>query len=158
MAPAYSCPDCGYSTDYVGNYNKHINKFSKCKPKEIEECLLCGKECKVGGSTLRKHTCLADMSLEGFEMQHTLFDAVCLELKSMPYNDFQQLGLASDRPEDVALAAFELLYLNRKHLQYQNIAPCQYNGSKLSIVLPIKREQKGDNKEGIRFVVRVSKG
>jgi len=49
----------------------------------------------------------------------------------------------------VALAAFELLYLNPKHPQYQNIAPCQYNSSKLSIVLPIKREQKGDNKEGI---------
>jgi len=149
MAPAYSCPKCGYSTDYVANYNKHIIKYSKCKPKEIEECLLCGKECKVGGSTLRKHTCLADMSLEGFEMQHSLLDAVCLELKSMPDNDFQQLGLASHQPEDVALAAFELLYLNPKHPQYQNIAPCQYNSSKLSIVLPIKREQKGDNKKGI---------
>jgi len=149
MAPAYSCPKCGYSTDYVGNYNKHINKYSKCKLKEIEECLLCGKECKVGGSTLRKHTCLADMSLEGFEMQHSLFDAVCLELKSMPDNDFQQLGLASHQPEDVGLAAFELLYLNPKHPQYQNIAPCQYNSSKLSVVLPIKREQKGDNKKGI---------
>ncbi len=124
MAPAYSCPKCGYSTDYVANYNKHIIKYSKCKPKEIEECLLCGKECKVGGSTLRKHTCLADMSLEGFEMQHSLLDAVCLELKSMPDNDFQQLGLASHQPEDVALAAFELLYLNPKHPQYQDIAPC----------------------------------
>jgi len=89
------------------------------------------------------------MSLESFEMQHNLFDAVCLELKSMPYNDFQQLGLASHRPEDVVLAAFELLYLNPKHPQYQNIAPCQYNSSKLSIVYPIKQEQKGDNKEGI---------
>ena len=65
------------------------------------------------------------MWLEGFEMQHILFDAVCLELQSMPHNDFQQLGLASHRPEDVALAALELLYLNPKHLQYQNIAPCQ---------------------------------
>ena len=107
---------------------------------------------------MRKHVCLADESLEGFDTQYVLFDEVCLELKSMPYNDFQQLGLASDRPEDVALAAFELLYLNPQHLQYQNTAPCQYNSSKLSIVLPIKREQKGDNKEGIRFVVRVSKG
>jgi len=35
--------------------------------------------------------------LEHFEMQHNLFDAVCLELKSMPDNDFQQLGLASHR-------------------------------------------------------------
>ncbi len=149
MAPAYSCPKFGYSTDYVGNYIKHINKYSNCKFKEIEECLLCGKGCKVGGSTLRKHTCVADMSLKSFEMQHSLFDAVCLELKSMPYNDFQQLGLASHRPEDVALAAFELLYLNPKHLLYQNIAPCQYNSSNLSIILPIKREQKGDNKESI---------
>ncbi len=64
------------------------------------------------------------MSLEGFEMQHSLLDAVCLELKSMPDNDFQQLGLASHQPEDVALAAFELLYLNPKHPQYQDIAPC----------------------------------
>ena len=69
--------------------------------------------------------------------------------KSMPDNDFQQLGLVSHQPEDVTLAAFELLYLNPKHPQYQNIAPCQYNSSKLSIVLPIKREQKGGNKEGI---------
>jgi len=149
MAPAYSCLRCGYATDSVGNYNKHINKYSKCKPKEVEECLLCAKQCKVGRSTLRKHVCLADKSLEHFEMQYVLFDAVCLELKSMPDNDFQQLGLASHRPEDVALAAFELLYLNPKHPQYQNTAPCQYNISKLSIVLPIKREQKGDNKEGI---------
>jgi len=149
MAPAYSCPKCGYATDHVGNYNKHINKYSKCEPMEVEECLLCGKQCKVRGSTLRKHTCRADMSLESFEMQHNLFDAVCPEMKSMPDNDFQQLGLASHQPEDVALAAFELLYLNPKHPQYQNIAPCQYNSSKLSIVLPIKREQKGDNKEGI---------
>jgi hypothetical protein len=146
---AYSCPKCGYSTDYIGNYNKHINKYSRCKPKETEECLLCGKQCKVGGSNLRKHVCLADMLLEAFEMQYLLFDDVCEELKSMPYNDFQQLGLASHRPEDVALAAFELLYLNPKHLQYQNIAPCQYNSSKLSFVYPIKREQKGNNKEGI---------
>ncbi len=49
----------------------------------------------------------------------------------------------------MALAAFELLYLDPKHPQYQNTAPCQYNISKLSFVLPIKREQKGDNKEGI---------
>ncbi len=118
MAPAYSCPKCGYSTDYVWKYNKHINKYSKCKPKEIEECLLCGKGCKVGGSTLRKHVCLADKSLEHFEMQHNLFDAVCLELKSMPDNDFQQLGLGSHQPEDMALAAFVLLYLNPKHPQY----------------------------------------
>jgi len=149
MAPAYSCPRCGYTTDHVGNYNKHINKYSKCEPKEVEECSLNGKQCKVRGSTLRKHVCLADILLEAFEDQYTLFDTVCLELKSMPHNDFQQLGLASHRPEDVALAAFELLYLNPKHPQYQNIAPCQYNSSKLSIVLPIKREQKGGNKEGI---------
>ncbi len=123
-----------YATDSVGNYNKHINKYSKCKPKEVEECLLCAKRCKVGRSTLRKHVCLADKSLQHFEMQYVLFDAVCLELKSMPDNDFQQLGLASQRPEDVALAAFELLYLNPKHPQYQNTAPCQYNISKLSIV------------------------
>ena len=36
----------------------------------------------------------------------------------MHYNDFEQLGLASDRPEDVALAAFQLLYLNPKHPHY----------------------------------------
>ncbi len=148
MAPAYSCPKCGYATDHVGNYNKHINKYSKCEPKEVEECLLCAKQCKVGGSTLRKHACRADILLEAFEDHHTLFDTVCLELKSMPDNDLQQLGLASHQPEDLALAAFELLYLSPKHPQYQNIAPCQYNSSKLSIVLPIKREQKG-NKEDI---------
>ena len=51
-------------------------------------------------------------------MQHNLFDAVCLELKSMPDNDFQQLGLGSHQPEDMALAAFVLLYLNPKHPQY----------------------------------------
>ncbi len=146
---AYSCLGCGYATDHLGNYNKHINKYSKCNSKEIEQCLLCAKQCKVGGSTLRKHACLADMSLESFEMQYCLFDAVCEELSSMPDNDFQQLGLASDQPEDVALAAFELLYLNPKHPQYQNIAPCQYNSGKLSIVLPVKRDQKGGNKEGI---------
>ena len=106
MAPAYSCLRCGYATDIVGNYNKHINKSSKCKPKEIEECLLCAKQCKVGGSTLRKHVCLADKSLDGFEMQHSLFSAVCLELKSMPDNDFQQLGPACHQPEDMALAAW----------------------------------------------------
>ena len=83
--------------------------------------LLCGKGCKVGGSNLRTHTCLAEMWPEVFEMQHILFDAVCLELRSMPYNDFQQLGLASHRPEDVALAALELLYLNPKHLQYRKL-------------------------------------
>ena len=85
MAPAYSCLRCGYATDSVGNYNKHINKlfYSKCKPKEVEECLLCAKQCKVGGSTLRKHVCLANKTLEHFEMQYVLFDAVCLELKSM---------------------------------------------------------------------------
>ncbi len=148
MAPAYSCLRCGYATDHVGNYNKHINKYSKCEPKEVEECLLCGKQCKVGGSSLRKHTCLADMSLESFELQHTLFDAVCLELSSIPDSNFQQLGLASHQPEDVALAAFELLYLNPKHPQYQNIAPCQYNSGKLSIVLPIKRDQKGGDTYG----------
>jgi len=125
------------------------DKYSKCKPKEFEECLLCAKQCKVGGSTLRKHACLADMSLESFEMQHIFCDAVCEELSPMPDNDFQQLGLASHQPEDVALAAFELLYLNPKHPQYQNVAPCQYNSGKLSIVLPTKQEQKGDNKEGI---------
>jgi len=97
---------------------------------------------------LRKHVCLADKSLEHFEMQHNLFDAVCLELKSMPDNDFQQLGLGSHQPEDMALAAFELLYLNPKHPQYHSIAPCQYNGSKLSIVLPIKRDQKGGDTYG----------
>ncbi len=75
--------------------------------------------------------------------------SVWCSLSRAEINDFQQLGLASHRPEDVALAAFELLYLNPKHPQYQNTAPCQYNISKLSIVLPIKREQKGDNKEGI---------
>ncbi len=149
MAPAYSCLGCGYATDHYGNYKKHINKHSNCEPKEVEECLLCGKQCKVGGSTLRKRACLADMSLESFEMQNILCDAVCEELSSMPDNDFQQLGLASDQPEDVALAAFELLYLNPKHPQYQNIAPCQYNSGKLSIVLPVKRDQKGGNKEGI---------
>ena len=111
--------------------------------------MLCAKQCKVGGSTLRKHACLADMSLESFEMQYCLFYAVCEELSSMLDNDFQQLGLASDQPEDMALAAFELLYLNPKHPQYQNIAPCQYNSGKLSIVLPVKRNQQGGNKEGI---------
>ncbi len=104
MAPAYSCPKCGYTTDHVGNY-KHINKYSKCEPKEVEECSLNGKQCKVRGSTLRKHVCLADILLEAFEDQYTLFDTVCLELKSMPHNDFQQLGLASHQSEDVALAA-----------------------------------------------------
>ncbi|DBA94011.1 TPA: hypothetical protein ACH3X1_001663 [Trebouxia sp. C0004] len=45
----------------------------------------------------------------------------------------------------MALAAFGLLFLNPKHPQYQNIAPCQYNSSKLAIVLPIKR---GGNTHG----------
>ena len=67
----------------------------------------------------------------------------------MTDNKFEQLGLASHQPEDVALASLGLLFLNPKHPQYQNIAPCQYNSGKLSIVLPTKREQKGDNKEGI---------
>ena len=66
----------------------------------------------------------------------------------MPYNDFQQLGLESHQPEDVALATFGLLYLNPKHLQYQNIARCQYNSGKLSIVLPTKQDQKGGETYG----------
>ena len=145
MAPAYSCLRCGYATDHLGNYNKHINKYSKCSSKKNEQCLLCAEQCKVGGSTLRKHACLADMLLESFDEQHVLLDAVCEELSPMPDNEFEQLGLASDQPEDVALAAFQLLYLNPKHPQYQNIAPCQYNSGKLSIVLPIKRDQKAGN-------------
>ncbi len=93
--------------------------------------LLCAKQCKLGASTLRKHTCLADMTLESFDMQHVVLDVVCEELSSMPDSDFQQLGLASHQPEDVALAAFGLLFLNPKHPQHQNIAPCQYNSSQI---------------------------
>ena len=48
----------------------------------------------------------------------------------------------------MALAAFGLLFLNPKHPQYQNIAPCQYNSGKLSIDLPIKRDQKAGNTYG----------
>ena len=148
MTPAYSCLRCEYATDHLGNYIKHLNKYSKCKPKEIEQCLLCAKQCKLGASTLRKHTCLADMTLESFDMQHVVLDVVCEELSSMPDSDFQQLGLASHQPEDVALAAFGLLFLNPKHPQYQNIAACQYNSGKLSIALPIKRDQKAGNTYG----------
>ena len=139
MAPAYSCLRCGYATDHLGDYNKHINKYSKCNSKKVEQCLLCAKQCKVGGSTLRKHACLADMLLESFEQQHVLLNAVCEELSPVPDNDFEQMGLASDQPEDLALAAFQLLFLNPKHPDYQNIAPCQHNNGKLSLVLPIKR-------------------
>ena len=116
-----------------------------------EDCLLCAKQCKVGGSTLRKHACLADMSLESFQEQQVLLDAVCefKELGSMPDSDFQQLGLASLQSADVALAAFGLLFFNTKHPQYQNIAPCQYNSGKLSIVLPTKQEPQNDNKKGV---------
>ncbi|DBA77043.1 TPA: hypothetical protein ACH3X1_009631 [Trebouxia sp. C0004] len=69
----------------------------------------------------------------------------------MPYNDFQQLRLASDQPEDVALAAFQLLYLNLKHPKYQSIAPCQYNSGKLATVLATKREQKAERALYARF-------
>ena len=41
-----------------------------------------------------------------------------------------------------------MLYLSPKHPQYRSIAPCWYNGSKLSIVLPIKRDQKGGDTYG----------
>ena len=158
MAPAYSCLRCGYATDSVGNYNKHINKYSKCKPKEIEERLLCAKQCKVGGSTLRKHVCLADKSLEHFEMQYVLFDAVCLELKSMPDNDFQQLGLASHQPEDVALAAFELLYPKAPAVSKYCTMPIHQQQALncLTNQARAKRRQQGRHLD--RFVVRVFKG
>jgi len=118
MAPAYSCPKCGHSTDSVGNYNKHINNAS-ANPRRLRDACCVGNNAKLADQTWGKHVCLADVLLEAFEMQHTLFDAVCLELKSMPYNDFQQLGLASQLPKDVALAAFRLLCLNPKHSQHQ---------------------------------------
>ncbi len=139
MAPVYSCLRCGYATDHLGDYNKHINKYSKSNSKKVEQCLLCAKQCKVGGSTLRKHACLADMLLESFEQQYVMLNAVCEELSPVPDNDFEQMGLASDQPEDLALAAFQLLFLSPKHPDYQNIPPCQHNSGKLSVVLPIKR-------------------
>ena len=86
--------------------------------------------------------------LESFDMQHNVLDVLCEELSLMPDSDFQQLGLASHQPEDMALAEFGLLFLNPKHPQYQNIAPCQYNSGKLSIMLPIKRDQKAGNTYG----------
>ena len=77
-----------------------------------------------------------------------MLDVLYEELSLMPDRDFQQLGLASHQPEDVALAAFGLLFLNPEHPQYQNNAPCQYNSGKLSIMLPIKRDQKTGNTYG----------
>ena len=53
----------------------------------------------------------------------------------MPYDDLQQLRVASHQPEDVALAAFKLLYLSPKHPQHQSLAPCQYISSKVSTVM-----------------------
>lgn len=145
MAQVYSCPICGYHTNFIGNYNKHVRKPIKCKPKQMEECLLCGKQCKVGGSNLRKHQCLADESLECFEVQCVFVESAIEELK-LPTCNFKQLGFAKQQPEDVALAAFRFLYLNPSHSQYQTVAVCQYDSNKLSVVDKQRHPHHGDVK------------
>ncbi len=105
MAEAQTCPVCGYCTTSMGNYNKHIQKYKQCKPKQTEKCLLCNKQCKVGGSTLRKHVCQASATFESFEA-HLPVESAREELKKLNVYEFKRLGFASN-PIDAGLAAFK---------------------------------------------------
>ena len=137
MSKSFVCPRCQYSTDCLGNYNKHVNKYIPCKPKQTEECHLCGKQCKVGGSNLRKHLCVAKEGLEIFDEHSMPVQIAIAQLQALSGRMFKECGFAGPAT-DVAVAAFNLLYRNSRYLQYHNVSLCQFNPNKLSVV-----EQRG---------------
>ena len=113
MSKSYVYPRCLYSTDCLGNYNKHVNKYIPCKPKQTEKCHLCGKQCKVGGSTLRKHLCVAKdhHGLEIFDEHSMPVQIAIAQLQTLGGCMFKECGF--DGPAtDVAVVAFNLLYRN----------------------------------------------
>ena len=106
MAQQYTCPICLYSTTTLGNFNKH--KYVKCKPKQLEQCTLCFKRYKKGGSGLRKHECLAINSLECFDEHCMPVDFALKHLTSLSNREIKQQGFLSLNPIDVALITFNL--------------------------------------------------
>ncbi len=83
---------------------------------------------------MRLHECvtddllLYDQSMADLEI-HTL-----QHLASLNRRQIKQLGLADEDPASVAVAVFKLLHLNPALPQHQNVATCQFNANKLSVV------------------------
>lgn len=73
------------------------------------------------------------------------------QLRALSSRMFKQYGFAGPAA-DVAVAAFNLLYRNPRCLQYQNIAICQFDANKLSVV-----EQRGYSHNGSAQLIWVAR-